>query len=111
MKILLGGVILLAFAAGGRFLYMILKILGTLDRPVSIARSPKGVMHGLFVLSDEEQGRFTERSVKLPTREDLPALKEAATGWFHHLVESGELTFSEEQAKKRLGNPSGIEIR
>jgi len=101
----------LAFAAGGRFLYMILRILGTLDKPISVARSPKGVTHGLFVLSDEEQARFAERSISLPTREDLPALKQAATGWLHNLVESGELTLSEEEAIKRLGSSLGIEIR
>ncbi|NIM51400.1 MAG: hypothetical protein GTO22_19485 [Gemmatimonadales bacterium] len=93
----------MAFAAGGRFLYVMMGALGSLGDLKAVAHTRAGITHGVFELSELQQRAYEDRIVAVPKPEHVPRLKEAATEWLHALRARGELLQSEEELLNQVG--------
>ncbi len=90
----------MAFAAGGRFLYVVLNALGTIENLKWVAHTGAGVTHGVFVLSD---ARDAGMALPAPNADEVHTLNKAATSWLDSIRETGEVLESEEELLARVG--------
>jgi hypothetical protein len=99
----------LAFAAGGRFLYVMASSLGILANLAGVAHTQNGIIHGGFLLAATEQRIYAERTVNVPPIEQISQIKINTNKWFERFWKTNELLRSEEELMEKLSdNKSGV---
>jgi hypothetical protein len=99
----------LAFAAGGRFLYVMSSSLGILANLVGVAHTQNGIIHGGFLLAATEQRIYAERTVNVPPIEQIYQVKINSNKWFERFWKTNELLRSEDELLEKLSdNKSGM---
>ena len=98
----------LAFAAGGRFLYVVARSLGVVSHLVGMAHSPRGVVHGAFVLGVREQDGFTRAPQIDSSQENIAQLKTDTNAWFERSIKTYGLMRSEEELLAKVSDRFGI---
>ena len=93
----------MAFAAGGRFLHVVLNALGTIENLKWVAHTGAGVTHGVFLLSDIQELAYTGAVLPVPNADEVRTLNKAATNWLDSIRETGEVLDSEEELLARVG--------
>ena len=93
----------MAFAAGGRFMYVTLSALGTLGDLKAVAHTRGGVTHGVFQMSEIQEREYVNRAVMAPEEKDVLRLKEGATRWLDSVRTTGQLVQSEDELLAKVG--------
>ena len=68
-------------AVGEIFSLYVAHLLGFTSQQFSIQRSQRGIYHVEWHWKPDEQAAFAHQAVKVPTREELPALREKLDEW------------------------------
>jgi len=92
----------LAFAAGGRFLYVMLAALGMIGKLIAVAHTDKGITHGVFRLSEAEEHDYERRAPEIGQTGDLRHLIEGATRWLESYGATGQLLRTEAELLARV---------